>query len=585
MKLVNKTLLFIHLIFLSGIFISFSAPPPNLPGEEITQAMSPSIKKDTLSRKPPTSSPYSIEWYDEAAQTWDAPSVNQQLEEDETPIPIGKGAVFIPYLSDPSLEPDIVVYDSLNKVVSYGKPGKKICLIPGTYCIHLGSGSLTQRIKKWVVIEEAKTITIFPTWSGLQIDIVNENNIPFRGSYEMVRLDEFEPFGRTYGRDPNQGERIKTWILKPGLYKIFSVGSSYNTVNNYVTVRLLPGELVHFVLVEEEETHKIISGGVTVVDEASKKFAKYWRYGLDIGGSILFNTNNDTNSSAIVLLTNIRVNHKRYKGEWDSKIFFDQELNFTNFEISQINNTADDFRIYSLYIWRILQWLGPYGRLQYETHFFPVYERFSKSSTRHLFIFTSSDSTVQRYDSVSSSVLVQPSFSPMSAELGVGANVDVIARQHFDSKIKLGFGYSQRNTWNQKNNITKDTSFLKVDDTVFYHNMLESFKGNIKVLRTQPDMTSLSYGPEAAIYGALRIGNFGIAEGEIITRIPIIPLLQEHTIRPDYKINTIVSWRITRSLTLDYLFMYTYSQPSKNDIKIDLVQHRVWLRFSFNTSK
>jgi hypothetical protein len=565
--------------------MAFAEAPPTLPGEEITGEVSANLVRDTASQRAPVTSPYAPEWYIEAVKTWDAPPVSQQLDEDETPIPLGKGSVFVPRMSDPSLEPDVQIADSIGKVVLSGKPGKKFCPIPGTYSVHIGSGSTKQRIVKWVVIEEGKTISLYPTWAGLQVDVVNESNIPFRGSYEMVRLDEFEPFGRTYGRDPNQGERVKTWILQPGLYKIFGVGSSYNAVNNFVTVRLLPGELVHFVLVEEQTTERIVSGGVTNVDEASRMFARDWKYGLDVGGSILFNTSNDTNNSAIVLLTNIRLNHKKYKGTWDSKIFFDQELNFTNLNISEINNTSDDFIIYSLYLWRIMQWLGPYGRLQYQTHFFPVYDRFAESSTRHLFVVARPDSTIEKFDSTSSTYRLRPSLSPMSIELGVGANLDVITRQYFDAKFKLGFGYSQRNTWDQNIDATVDTALLKTADTALYHSLLYNYLGNVKVVQKQDDFTTLSYGPEAAINASLRLGSWGMAEGEIIVRIPVVPLLKESRVRPDYKVNTIVSWRITRSVTLDYLYMYTFSQPLSTDPKVDLSQHRIWLRFSFNTSQ
>ena len=259
--------------------------------------------------------------------------MTQQIDEDETPIPLGKGAVFVPRMSDPQLEPDVQIADSIGKVVLTGKPGKKYCLIPGTYSVRLGNGTTKQRIEKWVVVDEGRTTPLFPTWSGLQIDVVSESNIPFKGSYEMVRLDEFEPFGRTYGRDPNQGERVKTWILNPGLYKIFGAGGSYNAVSSFVTVRLLPGELTRFSVVEDSATGKILSGGVTLTGEASRKITSHWKYGLDMGGSILFNTSNDTNNSAIVFLTNIRVNHAQSKGEWDTKFFFDEELNFSNFKI------------------------------------------------------------------------------------------------------------------------------------------------------------------------------------------------------------------------------------------------------------
>jgi hypothetical protein len=571
--------------------VVFSAPPPVLPGAEITGEVSSSIRPDTAGYKAPASSPYAPEWYIEAAKTWDAPPLSRQLDEDETPIPIGKGAVFISRLSDPTLEPDVQIADSSGRVIMSGKPGRKFFLVPGTYSISMGNGSVRQRITKWVTVDEGKVIPLYPTWAGLAVDVVSESNIPFRGSYELARIDEFEPFGRTYSRDPNQGERIKTWILKPGLYKLFGVGETYNTVNSYVTVRLLPGELVHFTVVQDSVTGKIISGGVTYSGEASRSITSYWKYGLDIGGSILFNTSNDTNNSAIVSITNLRVNHTRSKGEWDTKFFFDEELNFSDFNISQINNTSDDFRIYSLYVWRLMHWFGPYGRMQFETSFFPVYDRFQESSQLHLFLQTRSDSTIESADSASKSLRLKPSLSPMSVDLGVGANVDAITAEDFDMKFKLGFGYSQRNTWNQERDMAQDTTAVKtlednptsIFDSVQLNSLLSRYKANFKIVQRQSNNTVRSYGPETSINASARVGRWITAEGEVIVLFPIGPILQEHSIRPNYRVNTIISWRIAKAVTLDYLYMYQYSQPLKTDVKVDLSQHRVWLRYSFNS--
>lgn len=566
--------------------------PPQLPGQEITGEVSSSVQIDTAAHRAPPMSPYAPEWYVEASKTWDAPPVSQQLDEDESPVPLGKGAVFVPRLStDPAQEPDVSIADSTGRVVISGKPGKKFFLIPGTYSVMLGNGSIRQRITKWVSIDEGKVIPLYPTWSGLAIDIVSESNIPFRGSYEMARIDEFEPFGRTYGRDPAQGERIKTWIVKPGLYKIIGVGENFNTVNSYVTARLLPGELVHFTLVQDSTTGKILSGGVTTSSEASRKITSNWKYGLDCGGSVLFNTSNDTNNSAIVFLTNLRVNHTRGKGEWDTKFFFDEELNFTGLNVTQINSTSDDFRIYSLYVWRFMHWFGPYGRMQFETSFFPVYDRFGESSQQHLFILTRPDSTIQAIDTTNKSFRLKPSLSPMSIDLGLGTNIDAITTEDFTGKFKLGFGYSQRNTWNQSQDITNDS--IKTDEThvkslldsASLHALLNQYKANYKIVQIVNNAPLVSYGPETSIDASIRLGRLVTAEGEVIVRIPISSIVQEHAIRPDYRVNTLVSWRLASSITLDYLYNYQFSQPLKTDTKIDLSQHRIWLRFSFNTSR
>jgi hypothetical protein len=231
--------------------------------------------------------------------------------------------------------------------------------------------------------------------------------------------------------------------------------------------------------------------------------------------------------------------------------------------------------------------------MQFETSFFPTYDRFEESSQLHLFLLTRSDSTVQEVDSISKQERLKPSLSPVDIQLGVGANVDAITSEVFDFKFKLGFGYSQHNIWNQNQDVTSDTGNIKTSETdatsiltgVMRDTLLTRFRANYKVVQQVKDNISISYGPETSVDGALRLGKWVTAEGEVIVLFPIKPIFEEHVVRPDYQVNTTVSWRITNSVTLDYLYLYQFRQPVDNGTKIDLSQHRIWLRFSFNSSR
>jgi hypothetical protein len=231
--------------------------------------------------------------------------------------------------------------------------------------------------------------------------------------------------------------------------------------------------------------------------------------------------------------------------------------------------------------------------MQFETNFFPVYDRFEESSQRHLFLLTAPDSTLESVDSSSKSRRLKPSLSPASLQLGVGANVDAITSENFNTKFKLGFGYSQYNNWNQTQDVTNDTGVIKPNNDTTAHlpntaelaALLGRYNTNYKIVQRLNDKTVYSYGPEVSIDASIRLGRFATAEGEAIVLFPISPIILEHTIRPNYQVNTTVSWRISRSITLDYLYRYLFSQPLKTDIKNELSQHRIWLRFSFNSSR
>ena len=105
------------------------------------------------------------------------------------------------------------------------------------------------------------------------------------------------------------------------------------------------------------------------------------------------------------------------------------------------------------------------------------------------------------------------------------------------------------------------------------------------MLQQVNDNTIISYGPEVSIDATLRVGRWITADGEVIVQFPIDPIIKEHKLRPGYWVNTTISWRIAPAITLDYLYTYQFSQPHATDPKIELSQHRVWLRYSFNTSR
>ncbi len=578
---------------LSGALLG--APPPKLPGEDITAAVGALANiRDSALLSPPSASPHSAQWLETAMKTWDAPPLSQQVDEDSRMVPVGKGAIFVPRFSDPALEPTIQINDPTGKLYKWGETGKKYTVEPGEYSIVLGSGAISQRISKKLTVTEGKVMPVIPDWCGLSIDVVDESNLPFRGVYEMARLDPFEAYGRSYGRDMSRGERVKTWILKPGLYKIFTAGESYNTLTNFITVRLIPGEFVRVVIIENQNdlNKKILGGGVVNQTAVSTQRLSHWSHNLNVGGTILFNatkdrvtTENSDNLTDIAFLTLFDLTYKKGSMDWETNIFWKEGLNFSDLYLSDIAYTGDDFRITSLAVWRVIMpWLGPYCRTEFRTHFFPVYTRFEKNAPNHYFIVLNPDTTLQEIDSKNRSKEVQPIFSPITAEVGVGTNIDMINRDNYDAKLRLGVGYSQMNVWNQKydwnNKFQSDTSIFRKIDT---DQLRSAFSGYYKILYQSKYIRSQSYGPELGLALNIRAGAWGIARGDIRTRIPLDPLIDKHRVTPDVDVNTTVSWTLTRSITLDYLYLYTLKQPIEDEARVNQSSHSIFLRFSLSS--
>jgi len=569
--------------------VAFGELPPELPGEEITQDyINQLIPKDTIEKKilHPRSEPN--KWLKTAMKTWEAPSLTEQQSSERRNIPIGKGGIFIPRYSKATNEPKIEIIDPEGRSKASGKPGRAYSLQPGIYYVMLGSGSHSQRIVRKVTIEEGRVKPLIPDWGGLIIETVDENSNPFRGAYELIRIDEFDPYGRGFGADPVSGEDEKTWILKPGIYKILGVGEGYNSLSNFVTVRILPGELVRFLLIQEQTGLQIMGGG-TIDVSPLHKLASNWKYGANIGGSITLNAQHEKKGDAeevesyrslYSLLTNAWLRYEKDPYEWESKIRLDEGFSFSGFDIKSLTTDADAFRLTSLFIWRFLPWVGPYGNAELNTNF--LSRRRIRGEGEHLFYFldkhvdTTKDEThytidtTQKFDS-SQTYPTTPSFSPISFELGVGANVDLARTNFFESKLRGGFGSSFSNFRDHYNLIAlKDIDAEGRLDTIA--------RSGIGLYR-EKGTSIFEFGPQAALNAMIRIGRFATADGEIKVFAPIVPEMR--FMRPDFDLTATLSWQLTRAITLDYDYHYLLKQPEKESARLKRSTHRVWLRFSY----
>ena len=564
--------------------------PPKLPGDDITGIYMPGISiSDTSAPDSAAVCLSTPQWRGQTMKTWEAPSLLEQIEEDAVVLPIGTGAVYIPRLADAKQEPDIQIFDTGGKLSASGTTGRKYPLEPGSYSVVLGSGSDNQRITRKITISEGAAEPLIPDWCALTVDIVDSNTIPFRGQYELARIDEFEAFGRSYGRDQALGEQLKTWILSPGLYKIFTVGAGYNSLNNFITVRLLPGEMVRLTVIEDPSTYKIMSGGIINANAVSAQLNSNWKYRLNLGGTLLFNANvdhtdktNTKNSSTIALLSLFDLIYKKKPTDWETNVYIKEGMNISDVHVNDIDLTTDEFRLTSLAVWRIFfPWLGPYCRAEIQTHLLPVSSQFSSSSSNHYFVMLARDSTIRQIDSVNKAHVTQPSLSPITAEIGIGTNIDAVTTHAFDAQLRIGIGYSLLRRWGEKS--VQDSSYIKVTPTTDTAVLNDVLSRNYVVLQDAAVVTSQSYGPEMGTTFNIRTGGWGLVRGDWRVRIPIDPLIKKEGIRPDYDAITTISWLLTRTLTLDYTYQYVLKQPVKTSARYEVATQSVFLRFSFSS--
>jgi hypothetical protein len=579
-------------ILFVAVFLSplFSAPPSDLPGEELTERQINEARRrrggNQAARTLDTTAVASVVsterlWFDKAMDTWNAPRLSVQQSADEVIIPFGKGGIFIPKFTEMNIEPDVEVFDmSDNRIVS-SETGRTILLEPGEYRVMVGSGSMRQRIVKNVNVVEGQTRPIIPDWSVLVIDVVDEHGMTLKGEYELVRIDEFDPYGRGYGASIELGETVRAWVLRPGLYKILGVGEGYNTLTNFVTVRLMPGEFTSFLLIQEPQKFSIRGGG-TIHLTPSTKLASNWSVGLNFGANIQLNTETDhqtdieTSTFTTGLLLDAWLLYRKKPMEWSTKLRFEEGINIIDNSFDDMINTPDRMILSSIYIWRLLNWLGPYGSAEFNTKFFETRVR---RSTENWFCFVDSSYVFNEaagFDS-SQTLVIEPALSPLIFEVGVGVSADFTSWRYFELRSRLGFGSSYSKYGDRHRIIENDkVEYTSPDSLAHKASVARSI-----VLFPEDKIDIFEVGPQAAISAMVRLGGVASAEGELKLFAPVLP--EARLTRPDFEFNGTLSWRLSRILNLDYTYRQMLKQPTELNVPVHTSSHGIWLRLHYSS--
>jgi len=565
---------------------------PDLPGEELTQEHFESVTKRGETAQPaPTpdsgadaQQSSSAPWLEAAMNTWYTPTIAAQIAAEETIIPFGKGGIFVPRFSETNSEPDVEVYDLQNNHIVSARTGTTIVLVPGDYEVTLGSGSQQQRITKRVTVAEGRKTPVIPDWSGLIIEVVDEQGISLRGEYELVRIDEFDPYGRGYGASVELGETVKAWILKPGTYKILGAGESYNTMTNFLTVRLLPGELTNFLLVQESEKFGIRGGGTLQLASATRSVTSNWHWGANAGANVLFNldtdhgANTEMNSFTMGLLFDTWVFYRKKPVEWNTRLRLDESINISDNDAETMINSPDRVLLSSIFIWRILNWLGPYARSEFNTKFFSTKIKRNKEAA---FCFVDSDYMLDesRQPDTSGIFLLEPGFSPLIFELGAGVNADLTTQRYIEAKARLGFGSAFSRYADRYRVIeTAKVNYPTEEDP---DAVVETGIANGIILYPEEKIRIFEVGPQASLGVLVRIGAFASAEVEAKLFAPVAP--SPRFDRPDFEVSGTLSWRLSSFLNLDYTYRQTLRQPVELDVPDHKSSHGIWLRLHFSS--
>ena len=475
-----------------------------------------------------------------------------QLRRDETPVPVGFGAIFVPALSSGDREPLVIVYRD-GEFEAEGRTGNRIVVSPGEYEVRVGSGALDQRVLQRVRVEDGRTTPVPPTWSSLEVNVVDEQFVPFRGVYELIRMDTREDYGIGLGADEQVGEKTRVWVLPPALYKLVRSGGTYRDRTSFATVRVLEGELTRFTLVMDPDTGDFVGAGEDAPTGAPVDEDDPWQLRAVLGGQVRFERG---------------AAEGQEEEDWTlgASVFFDGALRLdqgshlwvTRLDLEEgqerpaglqfFENEEDRVYLHSIYTYRLVPWFGPYARGGVETRLLPTHAVFPDERT--VVEFDQENRPSKTHEDVLRVPLGGP-FRDTELRQGLGGNFQALRSGFLELDIRAGLGSRQ-----------------------YFANGLLNYEEATNVLT--PALDDRAEGPEGTLVGLARLSRWMTMTFELDGLFPFDDMVD----------GAIVNWRSQASLRLVSFISLVYRLQYRQDRTRDLrdpskTTHDVQLRFSY----
>lgn len=399
------------------------------------------------------------------SETWYMPPPAVQLEQDRQLRPAAMGGLFVPSMTGGRAEPTYIVIDPRDGDQIQTRTGEVTYLLPGNYTVLVGSGSPEEMLEFEVSVVEGRVTFVPVEWGGVTVTVVNERGTPFRGTYELVRLPEREYVGLGLGADLASGETLDTWLLWPGHYMILAAGESYQARQNFTTFRVLPGQLVQYTIVLDEDTGNLLGAGeIALAPETTGEGG--WDINLIVGGSVEFTHSDNVigkNEGMLLdvaafieavgaVLINQHYGYGRLNVELGGRLDIPDPDKENERERPFVTN-VDELALDLLYAYKLLPWFGPYVRNSFESNMLKGVQVFDEPTS------------VRRVDSQGNNITVRDgqiirvtdpvlatdvleielteSFAPIFLGAGTGVRFDFSAGFWFNFDARTGLGLRQ----------------------------------------------------------------------------------------------------------------------------------------------
>ncbi len=383
---------------------------------------------------------------------WSEPSAEEQLEADRTVIPIGKGAVFVPTLTGTLNEPPtILVKEGTDDVLDI-PTGRRVLVDPGEYVVIVSSGTPAQGVGQAIEVVEGETTMVPVAWGALRIEVVDDRRVPHRGGYELIRADNREPYGTGFGADTLQGERLNTWLLPPGIYRIVKPGGNYRALRDFATVYVPESGFVRYRLVLDPDTGEFQGAGVLIPGEfgSPRTLNQRWFTSLVLGidGNLtqqrnVVGVNNQlTVGGALFLDGQLAYTAGKHRASGLMQIEAGaSQIRPQASEPLPVVKTRDRVRLDTLYTFYARPSFGPYVRAGSESQAFRSETLVSEDTT---LLRQYSDGTTATEDVLANQTFfVADPWEPTTLRQGAGLNTRFVNNRWITFNWRLGLGLRQ----------------------------------------------------------------------------------------------------------------------------------------------
>jgi hypothetical protein len=386
--------------------------------------------------------------------------IKRQLDDDPVLIPPRLGALFVPRIIEDQniMQTSYVVYDLKGRQVAQTQSGKKSFVYPGTYIVQIGTATGTILPRYRIQVYASRITIIRARWAALVVLVQDEALVQFRGTYDIIHLTSRRGVGTGIGADERIGEKVRPWLLPPGLYMIVRTGDTYLARTDFFTVQVDAGKVTYFRLVSDRNSGRFLGGGVILLQQLGLHRRGAWNWSIQLSGNVLWNnvenvpalTSGHSFSMTTFLAGRVIFNEERHF----FRTFLNVELGFTiptftSIDQLDLRKGIDRVEFESIYIFRLLRFLGPYARFGVQTSIFPGFYYLSdleRSVGASIYRCVTETNCVLQTDTAgraATQTSLGDFFDPLLFKQGLGLNFQALQYAWLDLRILFGLGFRQ----------------------------------------------------------------------------------------------------------------------------------------------